>query len=214
MSEHLRETVVLVHGLWLTGAESTFLRRRLRALGLDARQFRYRSVSESLDTTVQALHRFVIGVGAPVVHLVGHSLGGLVVLKLDECFPDLPPGRRVLLASPVAGSRSAERIAGLAFGRRILGRSVHEAVLGRPGWRVVGREVGVIAGSRGIGLGRLFTPLEVPHDGTVAVTETRLVGAAHRLLPVTHLSLLFDRRTAAETVHFLVHGRFIGDILH
>jgi len=204
-----RETVVLVHGLWLTGLESIVLRRRLRALHYEVRQFRYRTVSASLEDNAGALHDFIAGLDTAVVHLVGHSLGGLVILRAVERFADLPPGRVVLLGSPVAGSRAAAGFARHGWGRRMLGRSVADGVLELPVWRAGGRDIGVIAGSLGIGLGCLWARLDEPHDGTVMVAETRLTDAtAHRVLPVTHFGLLFSRDTAAEVAHFLELGRF------
>ncbi len=203
------DTVVLVHGLWLTGVESALLRRRLSGLGFNVQQFSYRTVRAGLEENVRDLHAFVTALAAPVVHLVGHSLGGLVILRLNERYTDLPPGRSVVLASPVGGSQAAEGLARRAWGRRILGRCLAEAVLKRPAWRAGGRETGVIAGGLGIGLGRLFATFDGPHDGTVAVSETRLADAiAHRVLAVSHLSLLFSREVAAEVAHFLEFGRF------
>ncbi|MGH8495768.1 MAG: esterase/lipase family protein [Gammaproteobacteria bacterium] len=203
------ETVVLVHGLWLNGVESLFLRRRLQGLGFDVCQFSYRTVSESLEDNARSLHAFVAGLSKPIVHLVGHSLGGLVILRLDERHDDLPQGRRVLLGSPVAGSKAADGLAHHAWGRRILGRCLAEAVLERPDWHAGSHETGIIAGSLGVGLGRLFATFDGPHDGTVSVAETQLADAtAHRVLPLTHMSLLFSREVTAEVAHFLEFGRF------
>ena len=39
------------------------------------------------------------------------------------------------------------------------------------------REVGVIAGSRSVGIGRVFADLPMPNDGTVCVDETVAVGS-------------------------------------
>jgi hypothetical protein len=51
--------------------------------------------------------------------------------------------------------------------------------------------------------------MPVPHDGTVAVAETRIEGAAdHLVLPVTHLSMLWSAAVADQAVHFLREGRF------
>ena len=203
------DTVVLVHGLWLNGLESIVLRRRLQALGYDVRQFRYRTVSASLEDNARALHEFIVGLDAAVVHLVGHSLGGLVILRMMERFADLPAGRAVLLGSPVAGSRAAEALARRGWGRRVLGRCVADGILAHPAWRAGDRDTGIIAGRLGIGLGRLWARLDEPHDGTVAVAETRLAGAtAHRVLAVSHFGLLFSREAAAETARFLKLGCF------
>ena len=82
---------VLVHGLWMTGLELSLLRRRLeRSEGLEARQFAYYSVLESLDFAVDKLRRFVETLNADTLNFVAHSLGGLVTLHMLLRTPALP----------------------------------------------------------------------------------------------------------------------------
>jgi hypothetical protein len=71
-------------------------------------------------------------------------------------------------------------------------------------------ELGVIAGSRGIGLGRLIAPgLPRPHDGVVSVDETRVPGMAdHIVLRVGHTEMLVSRAVAQQVCAFLKHGKF------
>ncbi len=58
-------------------------------------------------------------------------------------------------------------------------------------------EVGVIAGSMGLGLGRLFAELNADHDGTVMVDETRLPGAKDQVvLSTSHTGMLFSADVA------------------
>ena len=76
--------------------------------------------------------------------------------------------------------------------------------------RVVGAaRVGVIAGSMGFGLGRLFADLDADHDGTVLVEETRLPGAKdHIVVGTSHTGMLFSGEVAEQAAHFLQHGAF------
>jgi hypothetical protein len=72
-----------------------------------------------------------------------------------------------------------------------------------------GRELGLIAGTRAVGIGRFFAGFSEPNDGTVAVRETRLEGATdHLLLPVSHMGMLLSARVADECGRFLRDGRF------
>ncbi len=74
------------------------------------------------------------------------------------------------------------------------------------------RELGVIAGTRRVGLGQVFTTLDGDNDGTVAVSETRLQGATDfTTLPVGHMGLLMSARVARETCRFIKEGRFSID---
>ncbi|HSM69691.1 MAG TPA: alpha/beta hydrolase, partial [Xanthomonadales bacterium] len=68
---------------------------------------------------------------------------------------------------------------------------------------------GMIAGTRGIGLGRLTGARLGPGDGTVAMDETRHQMVSERLeLPVSHTGLLVSRTVAEQAAHFLANGHF------
>ena len=76
-----------------------------------------------------------------------------------------------------------------------------------------GREVGVVAGCRPVGVGRVFGDFDGPSDGTVQVWETHLPGLAdHRIVPVTHTGLVFSRDVAVLTSAFLADGHFPGAV--
>ena len=211
--------VVYVHGLWCSGRESVLLRRRLaQNLSADSRTFSYPSVAADATTNARALAKFLSEIRADTLHLVGHSLGGVMILKaFDEDHSmraRLPPGRIVLLGSPLQGSRTAWNLARLTLGKKIMGRSVGQELLAprrAPGERRwdQSRDVGVIAGNLGFGLGRLVGKLGGPSDGTILVEETQLEGAADRVvLRVSHTGMVFSARVARAAGNFLSTGRF------
>jgi pimeloyl-ACP methyl ester carboxylesterase len=201
-------TVIMVHGLWFGARSLTLLARRLRKAGFLPRCFRYRSTRAPLAEQSRALRRFIGPAADAPLHFVAHSLGGLVTLSMLADADDLPPGRVVLLGSPVQGSTVARKAAALpGFGLLGAARPALEAGLARPEIR---REIGMIAGSRSFGLGLLLGGLGGPGDGTVAITETRFEGLReHRILPVTHTGMLFSREVAQEVASFLRAGSFI-----
>jgi pimeloyl-ACP methyl ester carboxylesterase len=203
--------LVYVHGLWLTGHEAFLLRRRLvRDRGYDWHSFAYRSQSSSMRVVAEALARYIDALQAPRVHLVGHSLGGLVILRALAAHGSFPPGRVVFLGAPCVASSAATRVARFRFGRAILGQAASEELLKAQTRRWQGeRELGIIAGTQSISIGRLVTDFQEQNDGTVAVSETQLPGAtAHLILPVSHTGMLLSARVARETGSFLEHGRF------
>ncbi|HEY0803376.1 MAG TPA: alpha/beta hydrolase [Steroidobacteraceae bacterium] len=206
--------VVYVHGLWLTGIEGGFLRKRLaKELNAETRAFSYPSVTLSISANARSLARKLTEMRADTLHLVGHSLGGLVILKLFENGEGthLPPGRIVLLGSPLNGSRAALNLARLPFGKIILGKGVHEELLEKRerSWNGQ-RELGVVAGSLSVGLGRLVGTRGAPSDGTIFVDETRLAGMSqHLVLRVSHSGLPFSATVARQTAAFLRTGNFI-----
>lgn len=199
--------VVLLHGVWMRGLTLVPLARRLRAAGYVPHIFDYASLLRGPAPSVDRLAARLMALGPGPVHLVGHSLGGLVALETLIAYHGLPPGRVVCLGSPLGGSCTARGICRRHLSP-VLGRS---ATLLKSGLHELprGREVGVIAGSKPIGLGRLFGDFDGLNDGTVAVWETRLPGLAdHRVLPVTHTGLVYSRDVAGLVAGFLSLGRF------
>ena len=196
----------------MNGADGLVLRRRIeRDSGMKTHAFHYRSVSASMPDITARLAAFARQVRGERVHFVGHSLGGLVIYRTLERFPDLPPGRVVFLGSPAVASRAAVVInERLAWASKALGRCVAEELLTERSRRwQIDRELGIIAGTRRMGLGSLFTTFEGESDGTVSVSEARLPGATDFITqPVSHSGLLMSAKVARETVTFLKEGRF------
>ena len=194
----------------MPGAETFFLRGRLRAAGFAPRLFRFRSVGERLQTNADRLAQFAAALPGEAVHFVGYSLGAVVTLRMFETAPPERSGRVVFLGPPLNGSRSALRLAGLPGGKRMLGKCMLDVIAaGAAGPWTMPRDLGIIAGSAAIGLGSLLGALPQPHDGTVCVDETRLAGAKdHLVLAVSHTTMLFSSAVARQVCHFLLHGRF------
>jgi 8-oxo-dGTP pyrophosphatase MutT (NUDIX family) len=209
-SEHGSESVVVVHGLWLPGYETALLRRRLARAGFLPSLFRFRTVRDGLDANAERLAHFAERLPGHKVHFVGHSLGGVVAAHMLQTRPPLRAGRVVCLGSPLRGTHSGKRLARFRWGAGMTGRSIGD-LLARGGlkpWSGTA-DLGVIAGDFPLGLGLLLGALPRPHDGVVAVEETRLEGATdHLVLPLSHTALVFSHAVAAQVVHFLRHGRF------
>jgi pimeloyl-ACP methyl ester carboxylesterase len=204
-----KQSVVLVHGIWMTGLEMGWLGRRLGAMGYSVHYFHYQSFSTRPRESAEKLNDFVKQLQLEQVHFVGHSLGGIILLHLFDLYPGQPPGRVVLLGSPVLGSLVARTLSFYPLLHHLLGRTTDQGLLGdAPAWRR-SRPLGVIAGNSGMGIGRFFGCLDGPCDGTVAVAETRLAGADDFCtLPVGHMGMLFSREVAKQTEKFLETARF------
>lgn len=207
----MREAVVFVHGLWLTGLEMSLLRRRVRQCDFACFQFQYRSLLATPAQNAARLNAFLRNLDADVIHLVAHSLGGVVVMHLFAAFPQQKPGRVALLGSPVNGSSVALAMNRNPLTRAFLGRSTRQGLLGNvPRWKGA-RELGMIAGTRGPGLGTLLTlgKLAKPNDGTVVVQETKQFGiSCHLQVPYSHFTMLFSAPVARAVCTFLRSGDF------
>ncbi len=205
--------VIIVHGLWTGCWAMAYLGRQLAGRGLRVFRFGYPSVRGTLAGNAAALAGFAAALAAPRLHFVGHSLGGIVVFAALAGGAKLPEGRVVMLGTPLAGSLAARRLARRTAGRALLGASIGDWLARPSGAWTLPRELGIIAGSGGIGLGRLVAPgLPRPHDGAISVAETRIDGAReHRVLPVSHSQMLLSPQVARCTANFLLGGSFRGE---
>lgn len=207
MSEH----VILLHGLWMRGFALSMLHRRLIEAGFRVHRFDYLSVAATQQRILDRLHARIDSLAeqADAVHLVGHSLGGLLALR--ACGPGdvLPRGRIVCLGSPLRGSAAARGFAEWGRGGEML-LGHNRALLEKGFERWDGsREVGMIAGCLPLGLGAVLGHLQGEHDGTVAVDETRLPGLSdHCVVESSHTSLLFSPEVARLAAGFLHAGHF------
>jgi len=212
---HAEESVILVHGLWTPSAILVLHRRWLRQRGYHTQYFHYPSVRASLSDNAATLARFVAASKAVHIHLVGHSLGGLLILDMLRRSPDPRLRRVVLLGTPCVDSHCARRLAAVPGMPALLGRSIIEWLTRATVPTVIPQaavEVGVIAGTRSVGLGRVVPGLPRPNDGVVAVAETQLPGAADFIaLPVAHSEMLASRRCTAQIAAFLETGHFLHD---
>ncbi len=195
----------------MPGEESLVLGYRLsHDFALTLHAFRYSAVASDMSTIAARLADFVRELAEPEVHFVGHSLGGLVIFRFLERFPDQPPGRVVFLGTPSVASRAAERAGRFAPIAHLMGKSVAEELL-QPRERSWTHPcpLGIVAGTQPIGFGQLLAHFDEDNDGTVAVSETRMPGATdHTVLPVSHLGMLLSARVAEETGLFLTQGHF------
>lgn len=206
--ERGREAVVLVHGLWMTGVELLPLDHRLRAQGFHTYLFRYAPTRTTPREHARHLAACVERQGPGPVHWVAHSYGGIVALHCLALGRPLPPGRIVLIGSPVRGSAPARRLAEWPVARPWFGDALEQGLLGDVPDLTADREVAVIAGDHALGIGGLLAGFDEPHDGTVAVAETALPGASDRIvLRHSHFGLVFSAEVADAVARFLRTGR-------
>ena len=81
------EAVVLVHGIWMSGIEMSLLRYRLQRCGYKTYQFHYASLRQTPAENAVALNRFLKKIKSTQIHLLAHSLGGIVLMHLFHRFP-------------------------------------------------------------------------------------------------------------------------------
>lgn len=206
------ETVVLVHGLWMNGLSFALYRRQLVRRGFKTRTFSYATLRYGLAENTLALSSFVGDLEAPSIHLLGHSLGGLIILNMLVTRPDPRVGRVVLMGVPYLASHSASSLARLPGGAALVGRSLRDWYLTPRPALPESVAIGVLAGSRSLGLARLIPGLPRPNDGAVALAETRIPEARDSIvLPVAHSQMLLSKACVEQASSFLRTGNFSHD---
>ncbi|MBX2883329.1 MAG: alpha/beta fold hydrolase [Granulosicoccus sp.] len=203
------EITVLVHGLWMHGAVMRAMGRMLEAHGFRTYSLSYDFLNRSPEENAQQLYRKIGELGARRVNLVGHSLGGIVVLHLLHQYPHDGIGKIVLIGSPVRGSSVARRVYQNRALRGFLGRSVEKGLLGGAPKFDANLPLGIITGSGGLALTALLYPAGAESDGVVLQSETLIDQAMDRItIEKSHSTLIFSRRCAELVANFLTYGRF------
>lgn len=202
--------VIIIHGLWMHGLVMGRLARRIKQEGFTAHTYSYPTMRLTLHENAERFARYCADLAVPRIDIVAHSMGGLVALKMLEMHRHVRCGRLILMGTPYTGSFAARRLVRWPGGSKLLGRSMAQwlgAAQPVPGGVA---DIGIIAGTRGYGLGRLLAPdLPQPHDGVVAVAETAVPGVNRRIeLKVGHTGMLLSREVARQCGAFLRNGQF------
>lgn len=212
--------VVLLHGLLRSASSMHLMTETLQSEGFVVVNRDYPSrqggVSELANSVVTAGVAECRASGAGQIHLVGHSLGGILVrqwLAVTPASERTDIQRLVMLAPPNQGSEVVDVYRRVPFlfewmnGPSILELGTDANSISRR-LGPVPVETGIIAGTRTVNW-ILSQSLPNPDDGKVSVASTRVQGmCAHLALPVSHPMIMKHPIAIAETAHFLRHGRF------
>jgi pimeloyl-ACP methyl ester carboxylesterase len=207
MSDRQDIRILLVPGVGLAGTELLPLATRLRAKGYQVSVFWHFTGALPLEESARLLWNVANRQSEEIVHFVGHSLGGLVVLRMLADHAWNRPGRVVTLGTPHAGLAAARRFAGWPGGGRILGPGVHAAANGEPIPLPEDRELGILAGDRNF-FGSMIVEDSVS-DSLITIEETRHPGSrAHVTVSHTHAGMLLAGPVVEQIDSFLREGRF------
>ncbi len=203
------QVTVLVHGIWMQGVFMKVMGKMLESRGFRTHSVSYDFLNNSPEENAASLYDDIGLLGARNINLVGHSLGGIVILHLLHKFPDLAIDKVVLIGSPVKGSAVARRFHDNPMLRPLLGKAVEKGLLGGAPEFSCQRPLGIITGSGKLGIAALLYPMGDDSDGVVRESETLIESASDRIsLPLSHSTMIFSRRCTDYVAQFLLTGKF------
>jgi len=205
-----QQAVVLVHGLWMSRWSFAFIAKHLSTQGYKVYKFGYATTSKTFAFNMLKLQAFVNSRAEETVHLVVHSMGGILAMR---SLPNIrKAGKLIMLGSPVNGSQAAVAMGKKKWSSWLLKHATEPLKNGVMAPKVF-RESYMIAGVSGyIGISRLVTKLPKPNDGTVALKETQADWInLHTTEKSNHFSMLFRKKVQLKISAFLANSNNIND---
>ena len=200
-------TIVLLHGQGRARLSMVILSMRFKSAGYQTLNFPYNQTIDSLDEISGQLIEFIRKkVKTTNYHLIGHSLGNVIIRNaFRKEYPD-GLGKIVMLAPPNQPAHLAKRLKKNPVYRKFTGDSgqkLSEEEFYRD-LPVPMVPFGVIAGDKGQSL-----TFSEPNDGVVSVESTKLDGMADwLLLHHGHTFIMNCKDTFEYCQRFIERGRF------
>jgi triacylglycerol lipase len=216
ISQNSSQCVVLIHGLWRSGSAMSVIARHLEHYGYYVSVVDYPSTQKTIpELSAEYLEPAVADCkeqGAKTIHMVSHSMGGILVRQYLQTHTLPPGGKVVMLSPPNQGSKLSEFFYGNWF---------YEAIVGPAGVSLTKQGGGIISGlepvSVPVGIIAAYRAwslwpqswLPQPNDGTVAVASMMLPEMTDFVLVNSgHAMMRHSDKTHAYIRQFIERGAF------
>ena len=206
--------VVLIHGIIRSSKSFHQLKHQLQQVGYLVVVFDYPSTRVDIQRAAGYLHETLESLdGIDTIHLVVHSMGGLVVRAFLAEHEDRRIERMVMMGVPNVGAQLADQLKHRWLYKTVFGPAGQQLGKDPEGWiaqlPIPDFEFAIIAGGRGPKSNGFNPILEGDDDGTVTVESTRLPGATDFILVgCPHSFLMAHEDATAATIRFLQSGAF------
>ncbi len=219
VSSKENEHVILLHGMGRTERSMKKFEKYFQQQGYKTLNSRYPSTKETIEKIASSHVSDAVGKcrkeGAIKIHVVTHSLGGIVVRQYLQT-NSLPKGSRIVMLSPPnKGSELADFFKGFFLYEWLNGPAGNQ--LGTDSESVpnslepVNVEVGVITGNKS--LNPIYSAIvSGKDDGKVSVERAKLDEMTDFLVvPASHSFIMNDKTVMKQAAYFLKYGRFFKD---
>jgi len=213
------KVVLLLHGLGRSRGSMEELRKHLdQRAGFTALSLSYASTRASIEQHARALSSVIKNIPqAHEIHLVGHSMGNLVIRYYlsGKDNPDPRVARIVMLAPPNQGSALATLFKDNHLFQIFWGTSGKQIAVN---WDSLAKTLATPECEFGIIAGGNITPffnnpfIRGEDDLVLRVEETKLEGARDfAIVPSYHGRIMNHAQTKAYTSRFLEKGHFVSE---
>lgn len=211
----MTDAVAVLHGIFQPAFTMLPFCRHLEKEGFSVLNVDYPSTAHPIERLAEIVSPRIYDHAASVggrLHLVGFSMGGLVIRALLKDRVPVNLGKVVMIGTPNHGSEIADLLKGFGPFRYLYGPAGQQLVTDQKDFASIfandGMDLGIIAGDNTYNpvVKRLFGQ---PSDGRVTVESTRLSCAAdHLVVHSNHGMLPHNSEVWRQTAAFLTHGCF------
>lgn len=218
LTQTQNECVVLVHGLWRSGFAMRTLANEFEAKGYHTVSIDYPSTEKDIPTLAE--QHLSPGVRkcqqqrASKIHLVSHSMGGILIRAYLQTHA-LPEGSRVVMMSPPnQGSALTEAFGKHLWYQNLVGPAATSLTKQTHGiitkLQPIKQELGIIAAYRKWSIWP-SSWLPAPNDGTVSVENMKLPEMDDFIMINSgHAVMRNNDQVMYQAIHFIQQGHFFN----
>lgn len=216
----MTDAIVVLHGIMQPAFTMLPFCRHLGRAGYSVLNIDYPSTAYPIERLAEIVAERIDGHGASSegkLHLVGYSMGGLVIRAFLRDRVPVNLGKVVMIGTPNHGSQVADFLKEFLPFRFIYGPAGQQLVTDQHAFSSIfandGFDLGIIAGDY------TYNPIleriiGQPSDGKVSVESTKLDCAAdHFVVHCNHMMLPHNRIVWNQTLAFLRTGAFERNVL-
>lgn len=209
-----KELVVLLHGILCSSRSMRKMQEQLEQAGYEVMNIDYPSVKHQIHELAAMIATQINARGndTQIIHLVGFSMGGLVIRALLYDFDIKPLGRILMIGTPNHGSELADALQKFWLYDKVYGpagQQLRTDQLAVQWWHdEIDFDLGIIAGDLSL-MGGGWWFIQGDNDGLVSVESTKLDGMKdHIIVPCMHAMLPSNQTVIDQVISFLGKGRF------